>query len=244
MRDPRLETLARQLIRYSCAMKPGERVLIENFGVEPEAVTALIREAYAAGAEPIVVLRDMAVQRALMLGATAEKWDEEARIDADRMRAVDAYIGLRAGVNAYEQTDVPPEKQRLYMQHYSQPVHSRIRVPDTRWVVLRYPTPAMAQQAGMSTEAFEDFYFDVCTLDYAKMSRAMDALAARMEHASDVHIRGSRHGSALLHRRYARRQVRRQVQHPRRRDLYRARARQRERGAPIQHAQPLSGECV
>ena len=190
MRDPRLETLARQLIRYSCAMKPGERVLIENFGVEPEAVTALIREAYAAGAEPIVVLRDMAVQRALMLGATAEKWDEEARIDADRMRAVDAYIGLRAGVNAYEQADVPPEKQRLYMQHYSQPVHSRIRVPDTRWVVLRYPTPAMAQQAGMSTEAFEDFYFDVCTLDYAKMSRAMDALAARMEHASDVHIVG------------------------------------------------------
>ena len=156
MKDPRLETLARQLIRYSCALKPGERVLIENFGVEPEAVTALIREAYAAGAEPIVILRDMRVQRALMLGATAEKWDEEARVDADRMRAVDAYIGLRAGVNAYEQADVPPEKQRLYMQHYSQPVHSLIRVPDTRWVVLRYPTPAMAQQAGMSTEAFED----------------------------------------------------------------------------------------
>mgnify|MGYP000635829845 CR=1 FL=1 len=92
MKDPRLETLARQLIRYSCALKPGERVLIENFGVEPEAVTALIREAYAAGAEPIVILRDMRVQRALMLGATAEKWDEEARVDADRMRAVDAYI--------------------------------------------------------------------------------------------------------------------------------------------------------
>ena len=90
MKDPRLETLARQLIRYSCALKPGERVLIENFGVEPEAVTALIREAYAAGAEPIVILRDMRVQRALMLGATAEKWDEEARVDADRMRAVDA----------------------------------------------------------------------------------------------------------------------------------------------------------
>ena len=165
-------------------------MLIENFGVEPEAVTALIREAYAAGAEPIVILRDMRVQRALMLGATAEKWDEEARVDADRMRAVDAYIGLRAGTNAYEQADVPPEKQRLYMQHYSQLVHSLIRVPDTRWVVLRYPTPAMAQQAGMSTEAFEDFYFDVCTLDYNKMSHAMDALAARMERTNEVHIKG------------------------------------------------------
>ena len=190
MKDPRLETLARQLIRYSCGLKAGERVLIENFGVEAEMLTALIREAYAAGAEPIAVLRDAAVQRALMMGATAQKWDEEARVDAERMRAVDAYIGIRAGENAYEQSDVPPEKQRLYMQHYSQPVHSLIRVPHTRWVVLRYPTPAMAQQAGMSTEAFEDFYFDVCTLDYEKMSRAMDALVARLERANDVRIVG------------------------------------------------------
>lgn len=244
MKDPRLETLARQLIRYSCALKPGERVLIENFGVEPEAVTALIREAYAAGAEPIVILRDMRVQRALMLGATAEKWDEEARVDADRMRAVDAYIGLRAGTNAYEQADVPPEKQRLYMQHYSQPVHSLIRVPDTRWVVLRYPTPAMAQQAGMSTEAFEDFYFDVCTLDYNKMSHAMDALAARMERTNEVHIKGPGTDLRFSIARNAGDQVRWQAQYPRRGNLHRARARQRERGAPIQHAQPLSGECV
>ena len=165
-------------------------MLIENFGVEPEAVTALIREAYAAGAEPIVILRDMRVQRALMLGATAEKWDEEARVDADRMRAVDAYIGLRAGTNAYEQADVPPEKQRLYMQHYSQPVHSLIRVPDTRWVVLRDATPAMAQMAEMSTEAFEDFYFDVCTMDYSRMEAAMAPLKALMERTDRVHILG------------------------------------------------------
>ena len=137
---------------------------------------------------------------------------------------------------------MPPEKQRLYMQHYSQPVHSLIRVPDTRWVVLRYPTPAMAQQAGMSTEAFEDFYFDVCTLDYEKMSRAMDALAARMERANEVRIVGPGTDLALFHRRHARHQVRRQAQHPRRRNLHRARARQRERRCAVQHAQPLSGQ--
>lgn len=190
MKDPRLETLSRQLIRYSCELKAGERVLIENFGVETEFVTALIREAYAVGAEPIVWLRDAAVQRALMMGATKEKWEEEARLDAERMRAVDAYIGIRAGSNSYEQADVPPEKQRLYMQHYSQGVHSLIRVPDTRWVVLRYPTPSMAQLAETSLEAFEDFYFDVCTLDYSKMSRAMDALVSRMERANEVRIVG------------------------------------------------------
>lgn len=190
MKDPRIEKLSRQLIRYSCELKAGERVLIECTGEARELVCALVNDAYAVGAEPIVVLRDPAAQRALLMGGTKEKWEEEALIDAERMRRVDAYIGIRAGSNSYEQADVPPEKQRLYMQYYSQPVHSRIRVPETRWVVLRYPTPSMAQLAETSAEAFEDHYFDVCTLDYGKMSRAMDALVSRMERADRVHITG------------------------------------------------------
>ena len=190
MKDPRLEKLSRQLIRYSCELQAGERVLIENFGVETDFVTALVKEAYAVGAEPIVWLRETAVQRALLMGGTKEKWEAEARIDAERMRSVQAYIGIRGGSNSYEQADVPPEKLSLYMKYYSQPVHSLIRVPDTRWVVLRYPTPSMSQLAQTSTEAFEDHYFDVCTLDYSKMSRAMDALVKRMERTDKVHIVG------------------------------------------------------
>ncbi len=182
--------MSRQLIRYSCSLKKGERVLIENFGIETEFVTALIREAYEVGAEPIVVLRDNAIQRALMMGGTAEKWDEEAKLDAQRMSDVDAYIGIRGGNNSYETSDVPQEKTKLFMQHYSTPVHSQIRVPKTKWAVLRFPTPSMAQLAETSTEAFEDHYFEVCCLDYSKMSAAMDALVTRMEATDKVHIVG------------------------------------------------------
>ena len=142
------------------------------------------------GAKPVVWLREPAVQRALLLGGTAEKWDEEAARDAATMEQMDAYIGIRAGDNSYEQADVPPEKLSLYAKHYGEKVHGQIRVPKTRWVVLRYPTPSMAQQAEMSLEAFEDFYFNVCTLDYRRMSVAMDALKARMERTDKVHIVG------------------------------------------------------
>ena len=190
MTDPRLEKLSRQLIRYSCALEKGQRVLIEGFGADANFVTALVREAYAVGAEPIVVLRDDAVQRALITGGSREKWEAEAVLDAARMRKVQAYIGIRAGQNSYELSDVPPEKQRLYQLYYSKPVHGEIRVPDTKWVVLRYPTPSMAQLAETSVEAFEDHYFDVCTLDYARMSRAMDALVKRLENTNDVRIVG------------------------------------------------------
>jgi aminopeptidase len=64
------------------------------------------------------------------------------------------------------------------------------RVNKTRWVVLRWPTPSMAQAAGMSTEAFENFYFDVCTMDYRKMAKAMIPLHKRMLKADRVHLKG------------------------------------------------------
>jgi aminopeptidase len=64
------------------------------------------------------------------------------------------------------------------------------RVKKTKWVVLRWPTPSMAQLAGMSTEAFEDFYFEVCTLDYRKLQPGMKALKALMERTDRVEIKG------------------------------------------------------
>src|SRR6202022_567177 len=64
------------------------------------------------------------------------------------------------------------------------------RVKKTKWVVLRWPTPSMAQLAGMSTQAFEDFYFEVCTLDYRKLQPGMRALKALMEKTDRVEIKG------------------------------------------------------
>ena len=65
-------------------------------------------------------------------------------------------------------------------------------IKHTRWVVLRWPSPSMAQMAEMSTEAFEDFFFDVCTLDYAKMSRAMQPLKQMLERTDRVRLKGPR----------------------------------------------------
>ena len=64
------------------------------------------------------------------------------------------------------------------------------RVNKTKWAVLRYPNASMAQLAGTSQEAFEDFYFDVCTLDYQKMSKAMDALVELMNKTDRVQLKG------------------------------------------------------
>ncbi|ULT55989.1 aminopeptidase [Neobacillus drentensis] len=190
MKDPRIEKLARNLINYSVQLQKGEKVLIENFGLQRELVTALVKEAYAAGGYPFVLIKDHQVDRSLLMGAQVEQFNMMAEFEANVMSKMDAYIGLRSGDNISEQSDVPDDKMKIHGNTIGKKVHRDIRVPKTKWVVLRYPTSSMAQLAKMSTEGFENFYFDVCNLDYAKMDQAMDSLVELMNRTDQVHITG------------------------------------------------------
>src|SRR5262249_61100469 len=143
-----------------------------------------------AGARPLVEMRHNRVLRALYQAATDEQMRLIGELELARMKRMDAYIGLRGADNATELADVPAEKMRLFAAHWWKPVHSEQRCTYTRWVVLRFPTPAMAQAAGMSGDAFERFYFDVCTLDYGRMTEAIEPLRRRMEAARPVRIVG------------------------------------------------------
>lgn len=190
MRDPRVQRLAELLIDYSVALQPGERILIEAIGADTTFIRTLIRCVYAVGGVPFVTLKEPEVTAALLEGATKEQLQQIAGYEATRMSDMQAYLGVRSGKNTAELSSVPAEKLRMQNQYWNEPVHSRIRVPKTRWCVLRYPNHSMAQQANMSLEAFEDFYFDVCCLDYARMSKAMDPLVKRMQATDQVRITG------------------------------------------------------
>ncbi len=188
MRDPRLQTLARNLVRYSVDLQPGENVLIDMIGSERELVKCIVEEALARGGRPYVQLSDRSVLRSVLMGATKEHMEQWGEIDVERMKRMQAYIAIRSGDNVTELSDVPDDKMRLYESYYQKPVHLEQRVKHTKWVVLRYPNGSMAQLANTSTEAFEDFYFNVCNLDYGKMSKAMDPLADLMNRTDRVRI--------------------------------------------------------
>ncbi|MDB5052555.1 MAG: peptidase aminopeptidase [Bacilli bacterium] len=188
MRDLRLQTLAKNLVGYSMKVQPGDKVLIDMQGTEREIVRCLIEEVYAKGGHPYVELSDKKVLASILKSASQELIEHWAQLDFNRMKDMQCYVAIRAGENANELADVPDDKMRLYDLHYRKLVHLEQRVKHTRWVVLRYPNESMAQLANMSTEAFEDFYFDVCNLDYAKMSKAMDPLQALMDRTNQVRI--------------------------------------------------------
>ena len=188
MVDPRVTRLADVVVGYSTQVKPGKRVLIECFDVPDEVPIALINRVAEAGGLPFVTIKKNRVLRALFNNATEDQMKVTGEIEAARMEKMDAYIAVRGTENLTELSDVPDDKMKLYESLWRHPVHSKIRVPKTKWVVLRWPSPSMAQQASMSTEAFEKFYFDVCTFDYAKLEQAMQPLKARMDAADQVHI--------------------------------------------------------
>ncbi len=188
MQDLRINELAKNLINYSVELKKGEKILIEAKGVDYMIVNALIKEAYKVGAYPFVELFDNRITRELLLGQNEEQAKLRQKYDLYRMEEMDAYIGIRGGENCNELADVPSEKLKIESSLYTHPVHHNVRVKKTKWVILRYPNQGMAQSAGTSTDAFEDFYFKVCNLNYSKMDRAMDALKKRLDNADKVRI--------------------------------------------------------
>jgi aminopeptidase len=186
--DPRFDQLADGLIGFSTQLKKGERVLIDAFDVPDQMVISLIRAARKRGAHPYVSLHRARITREMTLGAAEEQYAPHAEVELARMQKMDAYIALRGSDNIFEASDVPPERVQL-VSRLMKPVLDH-RVGKTKWVVLRWPTPSMAQLAGKSTEEFEDFYFRVCTLDYSRMTVGMKALADLMKATDEVHIKG------------------------------------------------------
>jgi aminopeptidase len=188
MSDPRYTKLAKLLVEYSTALKKGDRILLDLIDIPDEFSIELIRAARAAGAIPIAEARHTRLTRELLRGTTPEHAALARDLELGRMRKMQAYIAIRGSANINENSDVPSDRMTLYSR-ITRPVLN-YRVNKTRWCVLRWPSPSMAQSAGMSTEAFEDLYFDVCTMDYRKMARAMAPLERRMKKADEVHIKG------------------------------------------------------
>ena len=188
MSDPRFAKLAEVLTGFSCELKKGERVLIDAYDVPDAFVVALVRAARDRQAIPYVNLQRARITRELLRGATAEQYQITSDIELARMQKMDAYIAARGSDNIFETSDVPSDRVQL-VSRILKPVLD-YRVNKTKWVVIRWPSSAMAQQAGMSTEAFEEFYFRVCTFDYSRYGPGMKALEDLMNRTDRVHLKG------------------------------------------------------
>lgn len=188
MNDPRYRQLAETLTVFSTNLKEGERVLIDAFDIPDEMVIALIRQVRALKAIPFVNIQRSRIGRELLREGVEEQFAFTSKIELQRMKGMDAYIALRGAENIFESSDIPAARMNAAMRKLKPVLDWRVK--KTRWVVTRWPTPSMAQQAKRSTEEFEDFFFRVCTLDYSRMQPGMKALKKLMDQTDRVEIKG------------------------------------------------------
>ncbi len=188
MHDSRIDALAKQLIGYSTDLKKGEKILLDLYDVPESIGIALIREVRRKKAFPFIRIHQARISKEMMQGAEDEQYATMSKLLLAEMKDMDAYIALRGSHNISETSDVPQDAMQMAMKHLRPVIDHRVR--RTKWCVLRWPTASMAQQAAMSTEAFEDFYFKVCLLDYKALVPSMNALKRLMEKTDKVHITG------------------------------------------------------
>ena len=189
--DERIKVMAHNLVNYSMSVKEGDKVYVHYIGEATEDLARqLIKEIYKVKGIPFVHYTSQRAQREILLHCTKEQLQLMAEVDGMEMDKMDCYVAVRGTENVSELADVPADKMQLYELYYSTPVHHDIRVKKTRWVVLRYPNSSMAQLSNTSLEEFENFYFNVCNLDYSKMFEAMKPLVKLMENTDKVRIVG------------------------------------------------------
>lgn len=188
MKDIRYEKLADTLINYSVKLKKGEKILVEFTGSDNSLIKEIVKKAYEAGGLPFVKQNNEQINCLLQKNAKEEQIKILNKNNLELIKEMDAYIAVRASSNIYESSIVPVEKTMLFNKIMKPSIDERIN--NTRWCVLRYPNSSMAQLAGKATEDFESFYFDVCNLDYAKMSVAMNNLVELMNRTDRVRLTG------------------------------------------------------
>ena len=189
MIDQRIDRIADILINHCCKLQPGERVYIETSDTPSDVICSLIEKTAEAGGIPFARTTISRVGRSLCMHASIEQMKIMSRCDLELVKEAQYCISIAGSENTAEYSDVPDEKMHIFLEHWCSP-GTDYRLKHTKRVSIRWPTPSMAQLAEMSTEAFEDFYFDACILDYGKMARAAEPLKERMMKSDIVSIQG------------------------------------------------------
>lgn len=184
--------LADLILDHSTEVQANDHVMVQLIGLNGiNLLRALVQGVRKRGAHPFVQIEDTEVQRELVEQGNEDFWKIQAKVDQlPLMKQMDVFIGIRASENIYEQSKASKEANKAYSEHFLTPVHFDERVNNTRWCIMRYPSPAFAMNAKLPTREFTQFYYDACLVDYGQLKKAMEPLEKRLREADQVHLKG------------------------------------------------------
>ncbi len=189
MVDPRVKEAARILVEYSTKVKPGEIVQIN---LQAPEGAPLLKEIYKLvvqrGAYPVVHAGIPGLSYIYYKYASNKQLNKFPELAWNEIQKTDVYISIGADYNTRELTSIDPKKMAL-RQRVSEKI-SKWRVEKTRWVIYDYPTNALAQDAGMSLEEYEDFVFGATNINWEKQAARLKKIASIVDKTKKVRIVG------------------------------------------------------
>ena len=189
MIDSRLIKIAHTVIEYSLNIHPGERVLIESTKNCSDLIKYMVRLIASRGGIPLVSLKETDIKRELLINGSKEQFELMRLQDEAILQNVDVYINMMDSDNCFDMSDIPDEKRSLYQKYYFKPITFEIIVPKLRWITVDYPSVSSAQQFGMSTEAYENYFFDAMNIDYKNLRDKMKPLKDILDKGEFVEIK-------------------------------------------------------
>ena len=189
--DGRVAEYARLLVERSLGVQPGWQVLIRTTPLARPLVDEITRLLAHAGAYPLLRMNWTLFPSDDVWAAEAplELVAEISEIDRYASDHMDARITIDAPENTRGAAALTAERRALGKKAAA-PFFRRTMAGEIPWVSCQYPTNALAQEAGMSLEAFEDFLYDACLRDWDAEAESMRRLLARFDDADRVRIVG------------------------------------------------------
>jgi aminopeptidase len=195
VRDERIAKYADLLVGTCIDVQPGWEVLV--VGTAPGK--PLLEEiAKAIGRRGAYAVMQLTLGSTLGAGdfswikeAPAELVEKPSALQVHLLENCDALVVVESPENTRDAVTVDPDLLNKTRAAY-RPALQRLLSHEVEWVGCQYPTPALAQEAGMGTEEFADFLYGACLLDWEAEGKRMQRYADRFDAAEEVHIVGDR----------------------------------------------------
>jgi aminopeptidase len=186
--DPRIEDYARLLVDTCVDVRPRDQVLVQSSPLGRPLVEAVTRRVGERGAWSLLRI-GFGADAGWANAAPEELLAELPTIERHALETCDVAITIVAPENTHEMSAIPPDRQKLLRQSAA-PIMPRFLSDEVRWVGCQWPTPALAQEAGMAVQQFEDFLFGAVLLDWEAERHKMEHYSAAFDAASEVRIVG------------------------------------------------------
>ena len=192
--DSRVQEYARLLVERSIDVQPDWQVMVISQPAARPLLEEVVRIIGRRKAYPIVrfsyAMEQLPFSWTWAKEAPLELLETVAPVDQYAWDNADAWMLLGAPENPRTGADVPAEKREALNKAHAKFLQRRLRM-EIPWVTCRFPCPALAQEAGLTNEAFEDFLYGAVLLDWDAEGEKMKRIKDRFDQADEVRIVGA-----------------------------------------------------